>query len=210
MRAITWTSRPGPATTASARATIGSSTGAGRSSWPPRDGRRCKAQGHQVPPALTCAVHQSSCYTLEQPRDHHSPRLLIEAASSCATTVQGQWLVAWRVQNLGQEPCTVLSTWLPHDKFASHQTTIDPPLRLLPGESTRLELPVTCHEPPGSVVDNAFLILRLLWLAQSWRAFARHRVVLDDTGTPQPVCQVVTIQRVGFSARSGPGPGQPK
>ena len=147
---------------------------------------------------------------MEQPRDHYGPRLLIEAVSSRATPVRGQWLVAWRIQNLGQEPWAVLSTWLPHDKFSSHQKTIDPPLRLLPGESTRLELPVTCHEPPGSVVDNAFLILRLLWLEQPWRAFARHRVVLDDTGTPHHVCQVVSVQRVGFSARSGAGPGQPE
>jgi hypothetical protein len=104
----------------------------------------------------------------------------------------------------------VLSTWLPHDQFSSHQKAIDPPLRLLPGESALLELPVTCHESPGSVVDNAFLILRLLWLEQPWRAFARHRVVLDDTGRPQHVCQVVSVQRVGFSARSGTGPCQPE
>jgi hypothetical protein len=147
---------------------------------------------------------------LEQPRDHHSPRLLIEAASSRATPVRGQWLVAWCMQNLGQEPYAVLSTWLPHDKFSSHQRTIDQPLRLLPGESMLLELPVTCHEPPGSVVDNAFLILRLLSVEQLWRAFARHRVVLDDTGTPQHVCQAISVQRVGFSARSGAGPGQPE
>jgi len=147
---------------------------------------------------------------LEQQHDHRGPRLLIEADSCRATIVRGQWLVAWRVQNLGQAPCAVLSTWLPHDQFFSRQKTLDAPLWLLPGESTRLELPVTCHEPPGSVVDNAYLILRLLWLEQPWRAFARHRVVLDDSGTPQHVCQVVSVQRVGFSARSGAGPGQPE
>ena len=147
---------------------------------------------------------------MEQQRDHHGPRIRIEAASSRATAVRGQWLVAWRMQNLGQELCAVLSTWLPHDKFASRQQTIDPPLRLVPGERTLLELPVTCYEPPGSVVDNAFLILRLRWLGQPWRAFARHRVVLDDTGTPQHVCEVVSVHRVGFSARSGAGPCQPE
>jgi len=104
----------------------------------------------------------------------------------------------------------VLSIWLPHDKFANRRTTLDPPWRLCPGQSRRLELPVTCHEPPGSVVDNAYLILRLLWLEQPWRAFARHRVVLDDSGTPQHICQVVSVQRVGFSARSGAGLGQPE
>lgn len=146
---------------------------------------------------------------MEQQRDHHGPRLLIEAAACQATATHRRWLVAWRMQNLGQEPIDVLSTWLPHDKFFSGQQTLNPRLRLLPEESTRLELQVACHEPPGSVVDNAFVILRLLWLEQPWRAFARHCVVLDDAGAPQPVCQTVSIQPVGFSTSSSAGPSQP-
>ena len=145
---------------------------------------------------------------MEQQRDHHGPRLLIEAASARATAVRGQWLVAWRLQNLGQEPVEVLSTWLPHDKFLSGQQILHPPLRLLPQESTRLELQVACHEPPGSVVDNAFIILRLRWRQQPWRVFVRHRVVLDDTGAPQHVCQAVSVQPVGFSASSSADPSQ--
>jgi hypothetical protein len=111
------------------------------------------------------------------------------------------------MQNLGQEPIDVLSTWLPHDKFFSGQQTLNPPLRLLPQASTLLERQVACAEPPGSVVDNAFIILRLLWRKQPWRVFVRHRVVLDDTGVPQHVCQAVSVQPVGFSASSaGPSP----
>jgi len=143
---------------------------------------------------------------LGQQCDHHRPRLLIAAASSRATAARGQWLVTWHMQNLGQEPFDVLSTWLPHDKFASAQQTITPPLRLLPQESTLLELPVVCHEPPGSVVENAFVILQLLWVGQSWRAFVRLRVMVDDTGTPWHVCESVTVHPVGFSGRSRSGP----
>jgi hypothetical protein len=146
---------------------------------------------------------------VQQQHDHQGPCLLLEAASARATAVRGQWLVAWRLQNLGQEPIEVLFIWLPHDKFFSGQQTRNPPLRLLPQESTLLELQVVCHEPPGSVVDNAFIILRLLWREQPWRVFVRHRVVLDTTGTPQHVCQAVSVQPVGFSASSSADPSQP-
>src|SRR5215831_3440701 len=50
MRAIMWASRPGLAITASVRATIGTSTGAGHSSWRPRGGRRSRAlAAHRCP-----------------------------------------------------------------------------------------------------------------------------------------------------------------
>jgi hypothetical protein len=94
---------------------------------------------------------------VQQQHDHQGPCLLLEAASARATAVRGQWLVAWRLQNLGQEPIEVLFIWLPHDKFFSGQQTSNPPLRLLPQESTLLELQVVCHEPPGSVVETPSL-----------------------------------------------------
>jgi len=167
----------------------------------PRRDAECAMRGREV---LT-----KRRYRVDQRRDHHGPRFLIEAASSRATAVRGQWLVAWRIQNLGQGSIEVLSTWLPHDAFSSNQRTTNPPLRLLPRESTLLELHVACHEPPGSVVDNAFMILRVLWRAHPWRVFVRHRVVVDDTGAPQHVCQAVSVQPVGFSASGKAGPSQP-
>ena len=67
------------------------------------------------------------------------------------------------------------------------------------GERTRLECVVACSELPGTVVENAFLILRVLWLEEPWRVFARLRVVFDEQGGPQTTTEVVTVQRVGFS-----------
>jgi hypothetical protein len=49
-------------------------------------------------------------------------------------------------------------------------------------------------------VENAFLILRVLWLETPWRVFARLRVVFDEQGGPQTTTEVVTVQQVGFSA----------
>ena len=154
----------------------------------------------------SCEDHSRRCYRLGHQRDQHGPRLLIESASSRATAIPGQWLATWSIRNLGQEPFEVLSTWLPHDKFSNGQHTLKPPLRLLPQESTLLELPVVCHEPSGSVVENAFVILRLLGMGQAWRAFVRLRVVVQTTGTPWHVCESVTVHPVGFSGGSGGSP----
>jgi len=140
---------------------------------------------------------------LTQRQNASSPGLLIEPASCRAGATHGQWLAVWRVHNLGQEPVVLLSTWLPHDKFANPLQGIDPPLRLAPGGSTLLELPVACNEPPGSVVENAFVILRLLWLEQPWRAFVRLRVTVDNARTPQYSCESVTVHPVGFSGQTG-------
>jgi hypothetical protein len=48
-------------------------------------------------------------------------------------------------------------------------------------------------------VENAFLIVRVLWQEEPWRVFARLRVVFDEQGGPQTTTEVVTVQRVGFS-----------
>ena len=75
-------------------------------------------------------------------------------------------------------------------------------MRLSPGKEASLELTVSCREPPGTVVENAFLILRLLRRGRPWRLFARHRVIFDEAGAPEPVCEVVTSQPIGFAAEA--------
>ncbi len=140
-------------------------------------------------------------YPLELQHDHQPPELRIESASSCGADKLGRWLMSWRVRNVGREPMEVLSIWLPHDKFASDQTILDPPIRLMPDEDRLLEVPVACNEAPGSVVDNAFVILGLRWMGQPWRAFARQRVTIDADGVPRPNCEAISAHPVGFSAQ---------
>jgi hypothetical protein len=70
----------------------------------------------------------------------------------------------------------------------------------LPGESARLALAVACREPAGTVVENAFLILRVLWREQLWRILARLRVVFDPHSVPENSTEVITTQPVGFSS----------
>ena len=136
------------------------------------------------------------------------PNLHIEAVSCRSAGQPGQWIASWRIQNLERQPAEILSVWLPHDKFTSERRNFDPPLHLSGMEALTLELPVTCQEPPGSVVENAFAILQLLRMGRSWRVFARHLVTVDDAGAPQHLCQSVTVQPMGSSARSGQQPSQ--
>ena len=150
-----------------------------------------------------CLGESWRCFALTQRQNEQGPRLLIEAAHCRAGATHGQWLAAWRMHNLGREPVVILSTWLPHDKFANPPQDIDPPVRLAPGGSTVLELPVACNELPGSVVENAFVILRLLWFGQLWRAFVRLRVTVDDSRIPQSRCESITVHPAGFSSHRG-------
>lgn len=129
------------------------------------------------------------------------PRVLVEQISRSIGPAPNRWLVAWRIQNLGEEPLQILAARLPHGQLRSVEQELAPVLKLPPNESARLDLEVTCNEPPGTIVENAFLILRLLCLGEPWWVFARLRVVFDEQGGPQTTTEVITTQQVGFSLR---------
>jgi hypothetical protein len=128
------------------------------------------------------------------------PEVVVESACHSAASACGRWLCAWRIQNLSQEPLQLLAAGLPHSRFRSEEQELSPAPKLLPGESARLALAVACREPAGTVVENAFLILRVLWRERPWRIFARLRVVFDQHGMPKNSTEVVTTQPVGFSS----------
>src|SRR5215470_3838005 len=123
------------------------------------------------------------------------PQVRVEQVSQHLEPASARWLVAWHIQNLGQRPLQLLAARLPHSRFRSEEREITPMPELLPGERTRLEFPVACGELPGTVVENAFLILRVLWLENPWRVFARLRVVFNAQGEPWTTTEVITVQR---------------
>jgi hypothetical protein len=126
--------------------------------------------------------------------------VVVESACPCAASAPGRWLCTWRVRNCGQEPLQLLSAGLPHSRFRGEEQELSPAPQLLPGESVRLALAVACREPAGTVVENAFLILRVLWRERLWRIFARLRVVFDQHSVPDNSTEVITTQPVGFSS----------
>lgn len=129
------------------------------------------------------------------------PQVLVEQAAVSRGSTSGRWLVAWRIQNLGQEPLEILSGRLPHSKFRSEEIELVPGPKLMPNETARLEFAVVCNEPPGAIVENAFLILRVLWLEGPWRILARLRVTMNDKGEPETVTELTSTQRIGFSLK---------
>jgi hypothetical protein len=131
------------------------------------------------------------------------PNVVVESAGPCAASACGRWLCTWRIQNLSQETLSLLSAGLPHSRFRSEEQELSPAPQLLPGESARLALAVACREPAGTVVENAFLILRVVWRERPWRVFARLRVVFDQHSVPENGTEVITTQLVGFSSPGG-------
>ncbi len=131
-------------------------------------------------------------------------QLEIEPRGCRPGPVAGEWVTSWRVRNAGNEVVTLIETWLPHGRFRWGPRALDPAIRLRPRVDVQIEQPVRCLESAGTVVENTFLILRVIWRGQPWRVLARHRVEWDDRG-PWPVCELITTQPVGFSSTARAG-----
>ena len=58
-----------------------------------------------------------------------------------------------------------------------------------------------CAEPPGSEIENTFLIVTAEAAAKTWRILARMRVRVTADGVPHPVTERVDVQEVGFYGR---------
>lgn len=128
-----------------------------------------------------------------------APQVVVKQVSRRAGPASGRWFVAWRIQNLGQHPIELLRARLPHSLFRGDDREVVGQPKLAPGDNVQIEFSVACGEAPGSVIENAFLILRALWLGKDWWVFARLRVVIDSEGGPQAETETVTAHPVGFS-----------
>ncbi len=105
----------------------------------------------------------------------------------------GRWLITWHVTNLTRGELTLDDAWLPHGRFRGEgHRSLD--LAIAPEGTSRVQLRVHSHEAPGTVVNNAFLILRL---NNRWRVFARMRVEFD--AMPRPIVEAVTVQSLQSS-----------
>ncbi len=87
------------------------------------------------------------------------PQVGVEQVAQHPEPTSGRWRIAWRMQNLGRQPLQLLAVRLPHSRFRSEERELTPASVLLPDERARLECSVACSELPGTVVENAFLIV---------------------------------------------------
>jgi hypothetical protein len=107
----------------------------------------------------------------------------------------GRWRVAWLVHNDGSSPLRLEDAWIPHGRFRG-EGHVPLQMNIEPGAASDIELSVSSAEPPGTVVENAFVILRVRGAERAWRVFARMRVQFDDVGTARPVVEAVTAQSI--------------
>jgi len=107
---------------------------------------------------------------------------------------RGRWHVRWQVANVCNGPVVLEDAWVPHGRFRGDgHVLLD--AAISPGGWHVLELGVSASEPPGTVVDNAFLILRLRGQRETWRVFARMRIQFSAASV-LPVIEAVTVQAV--------------
>ena len=127
------------------------------------------------------------------------PKVAVDELSRSRETESGRWMIAWRVQNLADQPLRLLAARCPHGQFRSAERVFDPPLQADAGRAGTIEMSVSCAEPAGAVIENGFLILLVEWLKDRWRIFVRLRVTINQQGVPGRATQLITTQRVGFS-----------
>ena len=105
-------------------------------------------------------------------------------------------MVRWRLRNDGQRPLRLVSALQPHARFHTDEVDIGP--ELPPGGTADLALPVRFSEPPGTVVENPFLIVRVRERDTEWRVLARVRVTAGHDGEPMAGDSVaLSVDRVG-------------
>ena len=129
------------------------------------------------------------------------PKVQVAQETARRGPAPDRWQVRWRVENLGDRQLKILAARLPHGKFRSAETEFARAILIEPKQSGRIELEVRCNEPPGSIVENAFLIMRVLCADAPWLILARLRVSVNDKRAPVTAAELITAQPVGFSTK---------
>lgn len=136
---------------------------------------------------------------LVQDEKSQGPRLRVEQGSVSRCSTAHRWKIVWSVENLGPNPLRILAGRLPHSQFRSEEHYF-PRFQELPTRArTQVEFLVDLSGAPGSIIENAFLILRVLWSEKECRVLVRLRVHLDKRGHPRCVTEVITTHQIGFS-----------
>jgi len=94
--------------------------------------------------------------------------------------------VTWSITNSSDAELVLDDAWAPHGRFRG-EGHVPLGVTLTPGASFDLALDVTSDAPLGSVVKNAFLILRV----SGYRVFTRMRIEFAASGMT-PIIESVT------------------
>ena len=130
-------------------------------------------------------------------QEPEEPRVRV-VQTSCARS-GADWRIGWRITNLTTSEMRFLDARFPHGRFRSPLRELAD-FRVAPSGSSDLEAVVACNGSDGEVVENTFLIATVEWRRVRWRILARMTVRFSADGSPAAVTELVTVQRVGFSA----------
>jgi hypothetical protein len=134
--------------------------------------------------------------------ESEEPSIEVEQVEHSRGENSHQWLFKWRVRNETEQAMRLISVRAPHGKFKAEERKLLPPATIAAGDSFILDMAVTCEEPPGTIIENAFLILFVDWQENHWRLFVRLQITVNQQGNPAAATQSITVQRVGFSGVS--------
>ena len=130
------------------------------------------------------------------------PKIEVEQVERGTSDNLGRWLLKWRVRNVNETPMSLLSVRVPHGKFKAEERKFRPAVKIAAQDHFILDLAVACHEPPNTIIENAFLILFMNFQENQWRFFVRLQITVDQQGLPQATTESITVQQVGFSGVS--------
>lgn len=128
------------------------------------------------------------------------PSVEVEPQPPASRLAGDRWRCAWIVRNLSTGPLQIVAAWLPHGRFRAERVDYAPSIVVLEGGSKRFEFEVACQEPPGTIVENCFVILTVDSGGHDWRIFARLTVAFGADGAPDPLTELVTVNPVGFAS----------
>jgi hypothetical protein len=134
-----------------------------------------------------------------RPHVNDWPQISFRQGSPARAAGPDLWRMMWHIENMGRRPLTLSAARFPHGRFKAAEQRFEPPIDLGPDERSEIETLTVCHEPPGAVVENAFVILTVIWLGTLWRIFGRLRITIDSHGQPDALTEFITAQRAGFS-----------
>jgi hypothetical protein len=129
------------------------------------------------------------------------PKIRVQQETVQRGATPDRWQVAWTILNLGDAPLKILAARAPHGKFLCEEKEFTPPVDLAANQRGRIELEVRCGEAKGAEVENAFLILRVLYAGGRWLILVRLRVYVAEEGKPVTTSELITAQPVGFSSK---------
>jgi hypothetical protein len=130
------------------------------------------------------------------------PRINLEQIECRRGPEPQQWTVVWRLRSHGAESLEIQSARLPHGKLRGEERRFQPSSSVPAGGTATIELSLTFNETPGTVVENAFLLLLVQYAGTQWRIFIRFRTIANSNGEPDTRTELITTQQVGFSGIS--------